>query len=74
MYLWMLAALDWFGFGFSLLLMIRKRLRELGELIPSLGKPEPILPSLTVITPMRNEAANIGRCLDSLLVQTYPSE
>jgi chlorobactene glucosyltransferase len=32
-----------------------------------------MLPSLTVIVPARNESANIGPCLRSLLVQQYPA-
>jgi chlorobactene glucosyltransferase len=33
-----------------------------------------ILPSLTVVVPARNESANIGACLRSLLAQQYPAE
>lgn len=32
------------------------------------------LPALTVIVPARNESANIGPCLRSLLAQQYPAE
>jgi chlorobactene glucosyltransferase len=32
-----------------------------------------VLPSLTVIVPARNESANIGPCLSSLLAQQYPA-
>jgi chlorobactene glucosyltransferase len=31
-------------------------------------------PNVTVIVPARDEAANIGRCLDSLLAQDYPAD
>jgi chlorobactene glucosyltransferase len=33
-----------------------------------------LLPSLTVVVPARNESANIGPCLRSLLAQQYPAE
>ncbi|HEY6824619.1 MAG TPA: glycosyltransferase family A protein [Steroidobacteraceae bacterium] len=33
-----------------------------------------VLPSLTVIVPARNESANIGPCLRSLLAQQYPAQ
>ena len=32
------------------------------------------LPAVTIIVPARDEAANIGRCLASLLAQDYPAE
>jgi len=32
-----------------------------------------VLPALTVIVPARNESANIGPCLRSLLAQQYPA-
>jgi chlorobactene glucosyltransferase len=32
------------------------------------------VPAVAVIVPVRNEAANIGRCLTSLLAQDYPAE
>jgi glycosyltransferase involved in cell wall biosynthesis len=34
----------------------------------------PALPLVSVVIPMRNEAAHIGRCLDSILAQDYPAE
>jgi len=36
------------------------------------GEPD-TLPSLSVLIPARNEARNIGRCLQSLLAQDYPA-
>ena len=36
---------------------------------PAEGKPEPI----SVLVPARNEEANLPRCLDSLLAQSYPN-
>ncbi len=36
--------------------------------------PPPITPKLAVIVPARDEEANIGRCLESLVAQAYPQE
>ena len=36
--------------------------------------PGCVLPSLTVIVPARNESANIGPCVRSLLAQQYPGQ
>lgn len=33
-----------------------------------------VLPTVTVVVPMRNEQAHLAACLESLLDQTYPSE
>lgn len=37
-----------------------------------LPEKEAVLPSLSVIIPARNEAVNIGNCLESLMRQNYP--
>jgi chlorobactene glucosyltransferase len=36
--------------------------------------PGSMLPALTVVVPARNESANIGPCLGSLLAQHYPTQ
>lgn len=43
-------------------------------LLPRLGQapPPPTWPAVAVLVPARNEAANIRRCLTSLLAQDYP--
>lgn len=53
-------------------------LRRLGDLRPS-GSRTPVAegqqepwPLVSVLIPARNEEANIGRCLESLMVQDYP--
>lgn len=33
-----------------------------------------IIPAISVIIPARNEEKNIGRCIDSIIKQTYPKE
>jgi chlorobactene glucosyltransferase len=53
------------------------RARRQHAALPRVGAlPVPagaVLPSLTVIVPARNESANIGPCLRSLLAQQYPA-
>jgi chlorobactene glucosyltransferase len=44
----------------------------LPRLAPAAPPAEPEAPRLTIIVPARDEAANIGRCLRSLLAQDYP--
>jgi chlorobactene glucosyltransferase len=56
--------------------LIWRALRQhsiLQELKAPAGKPIQT-PSVTIIVPARNEARNIGRCLESLAVQNYPRE
>lgn len=45
-------------------------------LLPRLSAAEPLpaAPHVTVIVPARDEAANIGRCVHSLLAQDYPPD
>ena len=43
------------------------------EVIRPSQRPLGQAPSVTVIVPARNEAINIGRCLDGLLTQDYPA-
>jgi chlorobactene glucosyltransferase len=40
----------------------------------SAAAPGCLLPSLTVVVPARNESANIGACVRSLLAQQYPAQ
>ena len=40
----------------------------------SAAPPGSMLPALTVVVPARNESANIGPCLGSLLAQHYPTQ
>ena len=40
----------------------------------SAAPPGSMLPALTVVVPARNESANIGPCLRSLLAQHYPTQ
>jgi chlorobactene glucosyltransferase len=44
----------------------------LQQLEPAVPPPPDQAPAVTVIIPARDEAANIARCLSSLLAQTYP--
>jgi chlorobactene glucosyltransferase len=57
--------------------LIARALRQNGVLVRVAPSPAPagrMLPSMTVIVPARDEAANIGPCLRSLLGQEYPTE
>jgi chlorobactene glucosyltransferase len=45
----------------------------LPRLAPAPLPAEPAAPRITIIVPARDEAANIGRCLRSLLAQDYPA-
>ncbi len=47
-------------------------LRSLGTLTPA-ARPAFAWPRISVLIPARNEAANIGACLESLLAQDYPN-
>ena len=55
-----------------LLLYYRKSWMDIKEYValPLPGKT--ILPYVSVIIAARNEAGNIGQCIESLLAQTYP--
>jgi chlorobactene glucosyltransferase len=57
--------------------LITRAVRQRG-LLPRLTLAPPpssaAAPSVTVIIPARDEAANIGRCLHSLLAQDYPAD
>lgn len=70
----LLVTLVWLGLASALLVTMVWRWVTYEQLHPG---PPPVLekaPSLTVIVPARNEAANIERCLNGLLAQTYPSQ
>src|SRR5499427_1690325 len=57
--------------------LIARAVRENGALVRVRPAPAAVgstLPSLTVVVPARDESANIGACLRSLLVQQYPTE
>lgn len=50
--------------------------RSYGVVATSMTDPDPgrPLPSVTLVVAMRNEAANIGACLESILGQSYPED
>src|SRR5215469_866678 len=57
--------------------LIARAVRQNGVLVRVGASPPPagsMLPSLTVVVPARNEAANIDACLRSLVAQQYPTE
>jgi chlorobactene glucosyltransferase len=57
--------------------LIARALRQNGVLLRVAPAPAPagsVLPSLTVVIPARDETANIGPCVGSLLGQQYPTE
>lgn len=56
----------------SLYRMVIGRANRYLMLIPYYKTTSTITDKVSVIIPARNEAANIGRCLDSLLLQTLP--
>jgi chlorobactene glucosyltransferase len=65
----LLAAAPWLAFT-AIVLWRASRSRRLDEYPAT---PPPDAPTLTVIVPARNEAANITRCVASLLTSTYPA-
>jgi chlorobactene glucosyltransferase len=57
--------------------LIARAVRQNGVLVCVRPSPAPAgstLPTMTVIIPARDEAANIGACLRSLLTQEYPTQ
>ncbi|MGA7329546.1 MAG: glycosyltransferase family A protein [Rhodomicrobium sp.] len=65
-----------FAWLIAVIALISRALRQ-RTLFRELSKPlnvNPQTPVVTIIVPARNEEGNIGRCLESLLAQTYPSE
>jgi chlorobactene glucosyltransferase len=68
----LLVAILWAGIITVLLVRAATQYRHYETLIPSGLAAEQSLPSVAIIIPARNEAANIGRCLRSLLTQEYP--
>ena len=68
-------ALAWCAFVASLLWRATSQYRSFPELREQCGQSDASdanLPRVTFIVPARNEARNIGRCLDGLLAQRYP--
>jgi chlorobactene glucosyltransferase len=63
----------WLAIVTWLILRAIKQSALLPRLAPALPPAEPSAPRLTIIVPARDEAANIGRCLRSLLAQDYPA-
>ncbi|HEY43921.1 MAG TPA: glycosyltransferase family 2 protein [Anaerolineae bacterium] len=63
----------WLCFAVALLVLIRMRLRVLGELELTPVAQRDAAPRMSVIIPVRNEQSNIGTCLQGLLQQTYPT-
>jgi chlorobactene glucosyltransferase len=58
-------------------LLLRRAIRQRGALdalIPHAMPFEAYPPTVAIIVPARNEAFNIGPCLDSLLAQAYPAK
>jgi chlorobactene glucosyltransferase len=56
--------------------LIVRAVRQNGVLVRVGASPAPagsMLPAVTVVVPARNEAANIGACVRSLLAQEYPT-
>ena len=62
-----IAAIPWLGFGAVALWKLR-RSRDVREYEPARG---PHIPRVSVIVPARDEAHNIERCVQSLLLTTY---
>jgi len=50
------------------------RQRDAHRALEAAGPPGPDAPGVHIVVPARNEAVNIGYCLDGLAAQTYPSE
>jgi chlorobactene glucosyltransferase len=63
----------WLAIVTWLILRAIKQSALLPRLAPALPPAKPAAPRLTIIVPARDEAANIGRCLRSLLAQDYPA-
>ena len=63
----------WLFFAVALLVLIRMRLRVLGELELTIVIQQDAAPRVSVIVPARNEQSNIETCLQGLLGQTYPA-
>jgi chlorobactene glucosyltransferase len=69
-----LIAILWAGLVTALLLRAATQYRHYECLAPGGSLPEGSLPTISVIIPARNEAANIRRCLRSILSQNYPAD
>jgi chlorobactene glucosyltransferase len=67
-------SIAWFAIAFLLIARAVRQSSHLARLSVAnpLDSPDP--PSLAVIVPARDEAANIERCLTGLLAQTYPND
>lgn len=65
-FLWLACSL--YALEYSFFLLGQRR-------VPMLERAAPVIwPRVTILVAARNEAANIARCLDSLLAQDYPAE
>lgn len=66
-----LVSLLWSCLAVTVLLLIRRQFHLIEHI--QLNQPLEEAPVLTVIVPVRNEAANIEKCLSGLLLQDYPN-
>jgi chlorobactene glucosyltransferase len=70
----LLLASLWLALVVWLLARAVRQSRVLARVPPGSGDPGPAAPRIAVIVPARNEAANIGPCLESLAAQQYPAD
>lgn len=68
--IWLLLSLLWCLLTIGTFLLLKRRYAALIELETSTPDPS-TLPTLTVLIPARDEADNIGPCLESLTQQSY---
>ncbi len=68
-----LLSLVWCVLSISVFTLLKRRYAALPPLLET-TEVDPELPTLAVIIPARNEADNIGECLESLVRQRYPSD
>lgn len=68
----LLVAIAWVLLVAALLVRAITQYRHYEVVGPSVARAQDPAPLITVIVPARNEAHNIGRCLDGLVSQDYP--